>query len=539
MSDKKEASSVLALQRMYQSLAADIAAAVENKGAGTVKAYEQFINQTIKKAMAALSGANDRFAYKELPKSFDGGQKQAHTQENKETEANDEQARGQQSDGRSRARRVLKSLGFDYGGEALSRDTYIELQSATAAAGNGFMRRVNTTITRLKNEGRDTLGNVREAMVEDMRRNGVLTVEYKNGAKMPLEAYASMAARTARTESVNLGGIGWSLEHGINYVKMSKIFPTCPICARFQDRVYCVDGTDKRFTGLFASDGPLSRGYASVHPHCRHQFSPYNLKFHTPEEIEAEGRQSRALSAAPQEEKERKAYAAWQAGNRQRNTEIHEYTQMKAYYKEKGKAPPYTTLGAYRREARKPKAQRSPVMQSWKNRKRDELQYERWKNEIGAENLPKTLEKFQEIKYNKSDQREFERLKNSVSNEKIRKTLGTNELPLKIHTDKQGKHIPSARTFDKVKQKSFLAVSDTEKALQLSQEIVDEYHGKGTFRRNSRGEWMHTERIETDRVIGFVLNNEGKLVETKAVTIHYSKNGTHIVPTIIDGGDKK
>lgn len=119
-------------------------------------------------------------------------------------------------------------------------------------------------------------------MVDDMRKNGVFTVKYKNGAQVPLEAYAAMAARTARAETQNIGSIGWAEEHGIDYVQMSTVFPTCPVCARFQGRVYCISGKDKRFMPLFGENSPLSSGYALVHPNCRHLqrlFAANNINF--------------------------------------------------------------------------------------------------------------------------------------------------------------------------------------------------------------------------------------------------------------------
>ena len=45
-------------------------------------------------------------------------------------------------------------------------------------------------------------------------------------------------------------------------------------------------------------------------------------------------------------------YQAWQAGNRQRNTELLEYNRMREYYAAKGIDAPYSTLGAFRRARR-------------------------------------------------------------------------------------------------------------------------------------------------------------------------------------------
>ena len=51
-------------------------------------------------------------------------------------------------------------------------------------------------------------------------------------------------------------------------------------------------------------------------------------------------------------QKDIKGYAAWQAGNRQLNTEYKEFEQMQAYYKAKSEPPPYTSLGGFKRARR-------------------------------------------------------------------------------------------------------------------------------------------------------------------------------------------
>ncbi len=46
-------------------------------------------------------------------------------------------------------------------------------------------------------------------------------------------------------------------------------------------------------------------------------------------------------------------------------------------------------------------------MRSWKKHYVDSQQYERWKAVIGAENMPKSLDKFQKMKYNNGKKYEF------------------------------------------------------------------------------------------------------------------------------------
>ena len=65
-----------------------------------------------------------------------------------------------------------------------------------------------------------------------------------------------------------------------------------------------------------------------------------------------------------QTERARAEYSKDQQLMRQWNAEIVEYEWMKAYYAEQGQEPPYKSLGAFRREARKPREKQSDVFRS-------------------------------------------------------------------------------------------------------------------------------------------------------------------------------
>ena len=106
-------------------------------------------------------------------------------------------------------------------------------------------------------------------------------------------------------------------------------------------------------------------------------------------------------------QKDIKAYAEWQAGNRQLNAENKEFEQMQAYYKSKGETPPYTTLAGFKRARRSDNL--SPAYKKWRNRNQDTTTLERWEKVNNFKNFPKTLDKLQDIKYNKPKQ--WERLK--------------------------------------------------------------------------------------------------------------------------------
>ena len=107
-------------------------------------------------------------------------------------------------------------------------------------------------------------------------------------------------------------------------------------------------------------------------------------------------------------QKDIEAYQAWQSGNRQLNRETLEYEKMKTHYAGREDEMPYKTLGAFRKARRSDNL--SPAFKAWRYRNADKQQYERWKEIVGEENMPKSVDDFQEIKYNKSKQEEFQLL---------------------------------------------------------------------------------------------------------------------------------
>lgn len=197
---------------------------------------------------------------------------------------------------------------------------------------------------------------------------------------------------------------------------------------------------------------------------------------------------------------------------------------MKAYYESKGETPPYTTLAGFRRASRV--GNFSPAFKMWKNRNRDQKQYDEWVKKIGKGNMPEDVDKFVEIKYN--NPKEYETLKIAVSDVEIREKIGTNEYPISIQSDKQGKHIQGHKNF--IANRSYLAVSSVEEGQIFAAYLVRNYSGTGRIVRDKNGKWTHKEIIETKELIGFVKDTDGNWQPTKRATIHYAKDGTHIVP---------
>ncbi len=99
-----------------------------------------------------------------------------------------------------------------------------------------------------------------------------------------------------------------------------------------------------------------------------------------------------------------------------------------------------------------------------------------------------------------------------------------NGFPAKVKPGAQEKHIPGTPNYKQEvangRTKSIF-YGDNKKA----QELLDKYAGTGEFPRNGR------EVVDFGQKIGKAYDMKtGKYIETTRGTIHYSKDGAHIVP---------
>lgn len=101
--------------------------------------------------------------------------------------------------------------------------------------------------------------------------------------------------------------------------------------------------------------------------------------------------------------------------------------------------------------------------------------------------------------------------------------VGSNQFasfPKKIHSDKQGKHMPGHKNYQPGKSRLTISLSE-------AQRLINEYSGTGTPVSPNK------ERVDFGRVIGkFVDPRTGDSWDTAVGIIHYSQNGVHVVPAM-------
>ena len=117
-----------------------------------------------------------------------------------------------------------------------------------------------------------TVKQAKTILMEKLTDKGILTIKDKAGRMVRLDGYASMVARTTTREATNKGAIQTVEDLGYDLVQMSQHFTACPICSKYEGRVYSISGNSKVYPPL---DEAFSGGYAIIHPNCRHVLAPY------------------------------------------------------------------------------------------------------------------------------------------------------------------------------------------------------------------------------------------------------------------------
>ncbi len=126
--------------------------------------------------------------------------------------------------------------------------------------------------------------------------------------------------------------------------------------------------------------------------------------------------------------------------------------------------------------------------------------------------------------------------KGSKFEDRVKSNVESGIQPLGVEQGQQNKHIVGTHEFNQHKKKLTDAgqygPSELYGGMAEAQKLVDEFSGKGTWRKNKSGNYIPEEIIiNNDLPIGIVVNNiTGARAETTVFKIKYSVKGTHVVP---------
>ena len=135
--------------------------------------------------------------------------------------------------------------------------------------------------------------------------------------------------------------------------------------------------------------------------------------------------------------------------------------------------------------------------------------------------MPKHFADFQEMKYNEPEK--WEKLQRKYQDTQLQEKIRSKDYPKQIEEGKQGKHILGHNNY--IDGRSYLTTD-----IKEAQDLVNKYAGTGKIQRDRQGHWNHKEVVTMRKNIGVYKDLKGNELPTDIATIHYSKNGVHVVP---------
>ena len=337
--------------------------------------------------------------------------------------------------------------------------------------------------------GASTLDQAVDMATNDFLEQGINCIQYKDGKMVNVASWAEMALRTASHRATMLGEGSKMDEWSMHLVVITAHGNTCDLCLPWQGKVLIDD--------VYASGKPdgvhtlLSTAMAAglFHPNCRHSRALY-----------FEG-----ITELPKQPvDDEAALSRYNAEQKQRNMErkIRKYKRLEA-----GSVDPDN------------QAKYGEKVQEWQGVLRDHVK----SNTHLRKNASRTA-----VDGSLTVKQRNDNLKKAAENVKIkeiRDSITSGKQPLEIEEGKQGKHILEHNNY--THGRSYITVSQNE-----AQDIIKSHAGKGDIKLNRKKEFANKETINTDRVMGVNVNNQSSFKTlTSKGTIHYSKNGTHLVPT--------
>lgn len=177
-----------------------------------------------------------------------------------------------------------------------------------------MLRRVNDEYRKIiynaevyYNTGAGTLKQAVDMATKDFLSRGITCIEYANGARVSIDAYAKMALRTAQTRAYLHGEATKRDEWGINTVIVNKRGVACPMCLKYVGKVFYDDVWGSTPVSSPAKYPRLSEAIKGglYHPNCKDIHTTYFEGISTPPEPMTEEQKKEAARVYNLEQQQR------------------------------------------------------------------------------------------------------------------------------------------------------------------------------------------------------------------------------------------
>lgn len=180
----------------------------------------------------------------------------------------------------------------------------------------------------------DAAGKLVQALLKD----GITSFVDRGGHRWTLGNYCNMTVRTTSRQCSNVGELYDDPEHDLYIIVAHK--SSCPVCARYEGRVYSRSGTSPYYPALSQAFGMIDKGgvnsientYLTIHPNCRHVLAKFIERARTPIEIAQIRRysnpQTNPFENDPRTEEQINSYNEQQRLRGLHNEALREYREM-------------------------------------------------------------------------------------------------------------------------------------------------------------------------------------------------------------------
>lgn len=365
------------------------------------------------------------------------------------------------------------------------------LTKTTASAGQTqFVHALDRAWLQVQSGAFDYNTAIRSA-IKDLSRQGLHAVQYPSGRSDTLEVAVRRAVVTGINQTAAQMQLQLANELGSDLIETTAHAGARPSHVVWQGQVFSLSGKNPKYPDFQSATG-YGTGAGLCGWNCRHSFFPY---------FEGAGHAYTSDQLRSYEDKSisynGKMYTEYEASQVQRHNE-RQIRRWKREYAAMEAAGLDTTEAAVK-------------LRSWRERQRDFLEQTGLKVQNARQET---------VGFGRSQASKAATTSKKIGSVKL--SIRKGDYPLNINPDKQGRHMLGENY---IEGRSAITISMDE-----LQSFVRQLAGTGDISLNRNGEWKKQEIVDLGREIGYTVNNEGHIVKTSKVKIHYSKTGVHVVP---------
>ncbi|PWL55282.1 MAG: phage capsid protein [Clostridium cadaveris] len=157
-------------------------------------------------------------------------------------------------------------------------NNFSEVNNQVGRKIEGTIRDIGLTNAQLKFATGQTIKEFQKELREALINEGIGGITDKRGRVIPFVVYADLLARSIVAETQNTSILNVAKEYNKDLVKMTEHKTACPVCQKYEGKIYSISGKDKRYPKLSTIPG-FNKGYNNIHPRCRHRISVYIEKY--------------------------------------------------------------------------------------------------------------------------------------------------------------------------------------------------------------------------------------------------------------------